>query len=90
MKDLFVVNLFEIYGSLLTEKQREYVNMYYLCDLSLAEISQNFNISRQSVKDGLNKSVKILYGFEEKLKLFNKFEKLSKLENRKEIEEILF
>ena len=48
---LFRTMLFDSYGELLTEKQREYFDLHYNEDLSLAEIAQNEGVSRQSVWD---------------------------------------
>ena len=47
--------LFGIYGKLLTEKQYELLNDYYNNDLSLSEIAENNNITRQAVNDVINK-----------------------------------
>jgi predicted DNA-binding protein YlxM (UPF0122 family) len=63
----------DFYGVLLTEKQREVLEMYYSSDLSLGEISDVLNISRQGVYDILKRSEKILKNYEEKLKLVQKF-----------------
>ena len=66
-KELRLVRLFELYGNLLTEHQRELFNLYYECDLSLGEIAEIKAISRQSVNDALKKSREILLSTEEKL-----------------------
>ena len=46
---LFRTMLFDSYGELLTEKQREYFDLHYNEDLSLAEIAQSEGVSRQRV-----------------------------------------
>ena len=43
--------LFDFYGELLTERQKEFYQLYYDEDLSLAEIAENYGISRQGVRD---------------------------------------
>lgn len=67
--------LLDFYGRLLTESQRDIMSDYYLCDLSLAEISQNRHISRSAVLDTIKKTAAKLDNFEEKLGLAKIFEK---------------
>ena len=43
--------LFDFYGDLLTDRQREFYDLYYNEDLSLSEIAENYGISRQGVRD---------------------------------------
>lgn len=59
--------LSELYGKLLTEKQEQFINDYYNNDLSLSEIAENNNITRQAVRDILKKGEKKLFEYEEKL-----------------------
>ncbi len=66
-------NLYDFYGSLLTKKQYEILGLYCVDDLSLGEISENLNISRQAVYDTIKRSKKTLKGYEEKLGLLSKF-----------------
>ena len=84
--------LCQIYGKLLTEKQMSVLNDYYNEDLSLSEIAQNRNISRQAVRDLIQKGEEKLFEYEKVLKIMennNKnqktlqivFSKLSELEN---------
>lgn len=68
-KDLIYSELYEVYKNLLTENQSEVFNLYYLCDLSLGEISEIKKISRQGVNDTLNKTRELLLDYEEKLGL---------------------
>ncbi len=65
--------LFDFYGQLLTEKQREVMHFYHEDDYSLGEIAENIGISRQAVYDTVRKSEKILREYEEKLKLLARF-----------------
>ena len=58
--------LFDAYGELLTERQRDLFDQYYNQDLSLAEIAENAGISRQGVYDTLRRTEAILRNFEEK------------------------
>ena len=67
MKDLKYLQLFDAYGPLLTEHQRELCELYYMCDLSLTEIAEQKGISKQSVSDTLAKSRIVLDEYEEKL-----------------------
>ena len=61
------------YGSLLTEKQQDICDLYFKEDLSLSEISENYDISRAAVLDTIKRSQKILEDYEKKLQLIKKF-----------------
>lgn len=84
--------LYDYYGELLTLKQQNYFEDYYFNNLTLQEISENNNVSRNNaykiIKDALEK----LNNFEEKLKLIEKKERIKKIldeENLKKIEEYI-
>ena len=64
--------LLEIYGKLLTEKQYEFMDYYYNQDLSLSEIADNNDITRQAVRTILVKSKKKLEEYEEQLGFMQK------------------
>ena len=68
--------LLEIYGKLLTEKQYEFMDYYYNQDLSLSEIGDNNDITRQAVRTILLKSRKKLEEYEKQLKFMQKEEKI--------------
>lgn len=70
--------LLELYGKLLTEKQYEFMDYYYNQDLSLSEIGDNNDITRQAVRTILLKSKKKLEEYESKLKFMQKEEKIKK------------
>lgn len=67
--------LFDFYQALLTEKQRSYMELYYLDDLSLGEIAESYKVSRQAVYDNIRRTEAMLEEYEEKLGLFRKFQK---------------
>ncbi len=78
-KKIKISMLCEIYGKLLTEKQLEILNDYYNNDLSLTEIAENNNITRQAVLDNIKKGENKLFEFEEKLSFMEKTIKQEKL-----------
>lgn len=67
--------LFDFYQALLTDKQRSYMHLYYLDDLSLGEIAEEYTISRQAVYDNIRRTEAMLEEYEDKLSLFTKFAK---------------
>lgn len=71
-----VAQLFDIYGSLLNEKQKDVINCYYNEDLSLQEIADNNNKSKQAISEMITRSVDKLFEFEDELSLLKKKEEL--------------
>ena len=63
----FSVRQLEIYGKMLTEKQADTVDLYYNQNLSLSEIAEELNITRQGVRKNLVYAEDKLFDFEEKL-----------------------
>ena len=72
--------LFDFYGDLLTERQKEFYDLYYNEDLSLAEIAENYGISRQGVRDVIVRAEAAMEDIEEKTHIIRRFN-----QNRKEI-----
>jgi len=70
---VFRTMLFDFYGELLTDKQREYFHLHYNEDMSLAEIAQSEGISRQGVWDIIRRGEESLRRFEEKTALVARF-----------------
>ena len=68
-KALGIIELYDLYQALLTDKQKEYFESYYFDNFSITEISENLNVSRNAVHDQLKKTVNKLNDFEEKLNL---------------------
>ena len=69
-----VNGLIPFYENLLTERQREIIKFYYYEDLSLAEIAENLDISRNAVYDTIRKTAQILDRYEEQLHLKRDYE----------------
>ena len=76
--------LFDFYGGLLSPRQYNFIELCYIHDLSLSEIGEEANVSRQSVHDTLNRAEENLLKYEKKLGLVKKF-----INNRKKINKIL-
>ena len=71
--------LYDFYGELLTDHQKEIYGQFVLEDLSLSEIAQSEGISRQGVHDLIRRCQKILEGYESKLHLVEKFLSVKKM-----------
>lgn len=71
--------LYDFYGELLTEHQRHIYEDVVFNDMSLSEIAEEQGISRQGVHDLIRRCDKILTGYEEKLKLVQKFNQTKKM-----------
>ncbi len=75
-KNLNISLLLDFYGDILSQRQNEMLNMYYNEDCSLAEIAENFSISRQGVRSVLKKGENILIDMENNLQLASRFMKM--------------
>lgn len=76
---VYFINLYDIYGGLLTDKQQAYFEDYYYNNLSLQEICDLYNISRNAVHKQLKEAVNKLEIFEDKLNFFEKSKKIKKV-----------
>lgn len=65
--------LFDFYGEVLTPRQKEFFDLYYNEDLSLAEIAENYGISRQGVRDVIVRAEAIMTDLEDKTGLVKRF-----------------
>jgi uncharacterized protein len=68
-KVLRIGRLYDFYVALLTDKQRRCLEMHFFSDLSLAEIADEFQVSRQAVHDILHRGEQLLEEYEQKLGL---------------------
>ena len=84
-KKVEISMLWQIYGKLLTEKQYEYIDYYYNQDLSLSEIAENDDITRQAVRDIIKKGERKLFEYEEKLLFMKKT-----INQEQKIQQVLF
>lgn len=94
-ENILLSNLYDYYGVLLTEKQQQYFEDYYFDNLTLAEMSENYKVSRNAIHKSLKEVEEKLLDFEDKLKLYHKNQKiillLEKIEEpiKSQIEELL-
>ena len=69
--------LFDFYGELLTERQKEFYQLYYDEDLTLSEIAENYGISRQGVRDVIVRAEAYMTEIEDKTGLVKRFMQLT-------------
>ncbi len=88
LKNTMRINyLIDLYGDLLTNKQLDYLQLYFCEDLSLSEIAEQYDVSRNAVHDNLKRAVNILEDYEEKLHLLDKHIERKELIDRIEKEQ---
>lgn len=85
-KNVQISMLCQMYGNLLTEKQKELIDDYYNNDLSLSEIAENNNITRQAVRDIIKKGEKKLFEYENQISFLEKLLKQEKVVNEIKME----
>ena len=71
--------LYDYYGELLTDKQKKYFIDYYFENLSLSEMSENYDISRNAIHKNLKETEEKLLYYEKVLKLYEKNKKIKKI-----------
>lgn len=74
-----LIILYDFYSELLNDKQKSYFEDYYFNNLSLGEISENENVSRNAVHKSIKSIERKLYNYEEKLKLYQKSQELNEI-----------
>ena len=75
----YLIILYDFYSELLSDKQKEHFEDYYFNNLSLGEISENENVSRNAIHKSIKSIENKLYFYEEKLKLYQKSQELNTL-----------
>ena len=75
----YLIILYDYYGELLSDMQREYFEEYYFDNLSLSEISENDGKSRNAIHKCIKSCCNKLYEYEDKLKLYDKRKKLDNI-----------
>ncbi len=70
--------LFDFYGEMLTDRQKEFYDLYYNEDLSLTEIAENYHMSRQGVRDAIVRAEAVLTELEEKTGIIKRFQEQTK------------
>lgn len=75
-KNLEIAVLLDFYGEMLTDKQKDLIDLYYNEDLSLGEIAQLQKITRQGVRDSIKRGEEFLYELENKLKMLKQYREM--------------
>nr|WP_143861251.1 putative DNA-binding protein [Nosocomiicoccus ampullae] len=78
-KTLRMNYLYDFYNGLLTDKQKDYVKLYYLMDLQFSEIADELNVTRQAVYDNLKRTTEVLEAYEENLGMYARYLKRQQL-----------
>ncbi len=76
---IYLNSLYDYYSELLTEKQKLYFEEYYFNNLTLAEMSENYSVSRNAVHKNIKETTSKLLEYEAKLKLYEKACKIRKV-----------
>ena len=84
----YLIILYDYYGELLSDIQKEYFELYYFDNLSLSEISENDGKSRNAIHKCIKSCSNKLYEYEDKLKLYEKSKKIEEVIDKIEDNEI--
>ena len=76
---LYLINLYDLYGNLLTDKQQTYFEEYYFNNLPLSEMSELYSVSRSAVGKSLKEIESKLNNYEDKINIYKKLNKVNKL-----------
>lgn len=88
-KEIYICNLFDTYEKLLTEKQKMYFKEYYFENLSMQEIADNYNVSKNAVSKSINETEKILLNYEDVIKKHNLILEINNLIERIDNKELV-
>ena len=83
MDSLELILLFDYYGDVLTERQKQCFDLHYNQDLSLGEIAQELHISRQAVYDNLSRTEALLKNMEEKTHIATTYDEFCEIAENK-------
>lgn len=84
----YLVILYDFYGELLNDKQKEFFEDYYFNNLSLGEISENSSLSRNAIHKNIKGSEDKLYFYEDKLGLYKKSKLVEEILKEDDLEKI--
>ena len=76
---IYLIDLYDLYGELLTDKQKDYFEYYYFDNLTLQEIAENNDISRNAVHKQLKEAEDKLNHFENILKIYEKNKRIKEI-----------
>lgn len=76
---IYIIDLYDIYSNLLTQKQKEYFEDYYFNNLTLSEMSENYEISRNGIHKQIKETEEKLKNYEEKLNIYDRNKAIIKL-----------
>lgn len=94
---VYYTMLYDVYGRLLTDKQKKYFEEYYFKNLSLSELATTYNISRNAIHKQIKETIKRLENYENNLKLAKKTEMLENImetisdkDIKRKLQEVIF